>query len=639
MEKLIRLFILLIISLPCCFAKLQAQQQFSDDKRAAYIINAAEQILWPDSALSKSFTIAVLGQEDSIMYYLNEIKNEKDSIHGLPLRLISLVNTKYINSIDLIYVHSRSGFNVDSLYQKVKGRNVLIIGENYEFQSTMIGLIEVNNKRRFTVNKEILDAEGFKVPPLFMALAIKTREQMEDEYKKSLKVLRDEQAKVVEHRREIKRQKNVIDSQATEIAIQIKQLENLNRNIKEQELLLAQRLAELNEQELKINEQKSILNNQLSEISIQEEAIKKQQAQLSTLLQKMKMQRIILILSIIFIFLAISLIFFIYRGYRIKKESNRQLHEKNQAIELRNSEILQQKEEIQAQRDQIEEQRDILAEQRQEILDSILYAKRIQQAVLTPDELLDSILPQHFIIYHPRNIVSGDYYWATQHDDFSVVVVADCTGHGVPGAFMSMLGISFLNEIVNRIPEIRADIILNELRKLVIKSLHQTGGEMEQKDGMDMELCVLNHKTNMLQFAGANNPLIIIREKNSERPLPENPEYKTELYTHLNGDVYELLQIKADKMPIGIYLQIKPFTLHEIKVYPNDQLYMFSDGYVDQFGGKNGRKFMTKKLKETLLSIADKEMKEQKIYLEKTLDEWMQGWEQVDDILVMGLKI
>jgi serine phosphatase RsbU (regulator of sigma subunit) len=451
--------------------------------------------------------------------------------------------------------------------------------------------------------------------------------------------LRDEQAKVVEHRREIKRQKLVIDSQSTEIEKQINQLKALKNNVRAQEILLAKRLEEMEKQGKRIDEQKAILNQQLSEIDKQESEIGLQRSQLSSLLEKIKIQKIILILSIIFIILSIALIFFIYRGYRIKKESNRKLHEKNEAIELRNAEILMQKEEIQTQRDQIEEQRDILSEQRQEILDSIQYAKRIQEAVLTPEEILDEIMPQHFIIYHPRNIVSGDYYWAKQKGDETIVVAADCTGHGVPGAFMSMLGVSFLNEIVSRIPVLRADIILNELRTLVINSLHQKGHDMEQKDGMDMELCIVNRITGKLQFAGANNPLFIVREKVEGKSFDIAPNFNIEEMTLNNNKTYQLLQIKADKMPIGIYIAIKPFTVNEINIYPEDKLYMFSDGYIDQFGGSNGRKFMSKRLKETLLSIADRNLEEQRVFLEKTLSDWMQGWEQVDDILLMGLQI
>jgi len=612
-----------------------AQQHFNDKKRAEYIYYVAKRIGWPDSTLVNSFKIGVLGKEDSILYYLNQLKKGKnDSIHKLPTRILPLKSYKYVSQVNLIYVHKKSGLSVDSVYNRAKGKKILIIGEGFEFQSAMIGFVVVNNKRRFTVNNKTLKEEGFIVPKLFLALAIKNRAQMKAEYENSLKVLRGEIEKVKAHRREIRRQRGVIDSQKNEIVDQIKQLKNLKTDIKKQEELLSQRLEEITQQEQKIKEQKKIYDNQNTRITEQKEQIKKQIADLGTLMRKMKLQRIILYLSIIFIIITLLMAFFIYRGYRIKKEANRKLKEKNDAIAKQNAEILQQKEEIQAQRDQIEEQRDILAEQRQEILDSIEYAKRIQQSVLTPEDILKTLIPNHFIIYYPKNIVSGDYYWATQKGEYTIIVGADCTGHGVPGAFMSMLGVSFLNEIVNRLEELHSDIILNELRELVIRSLHQTGDDMEQKDGMDIQLCIINKEKRTLQYSGANNPLYIIRKIGNNFPI--KPKYSI-IENKESG--YQLLQVKADKMPIGIYIHKNPFTKHEIQLEKDDQIYLFSDGYVDQFGGKKGRKFMSKRFKNMLLDNADKDLDTQKQILVETLKKWMLGWEQIDDILVIGLKL
>ncbi len=617
------------------FSVVQSQVGFTDKKRAEYIYYVATRIQWSDSTLHNSFRIGVLGKEDSILFFLNKLRNEKfDSVHNLPVRILPIKNYQFVDQADLIYVHRRSGLSVDSVYKRVKGKHVLIIGEGFEFQSAMVGFVVVNNKRRFTVNTKILEEEGFVVPRLFLALSIKTREQMENEYKKSLQVLKKEIEKVKAHRREIRRQKAVIDSQKHEIKNQEKQLSLLKSNVAKQEALLAQRLQEIQEQEQKIEQQKRIYEQQQAHIEKQKLLIQNQMQELSLLVEKVKLQRIILYLSVIFIVVTLLLAFFIYRGYRIKKEANRQLQEKNEAIAKQNAEILQQKEEIQAQRDQIEEQRDILAVQRQEILDSIQYAKRIQEAVLTPDEVLKKLIPEYFIIYYPRNIVSGDYYWATQKGDDIIVVGADCTGHGVPGAFMSMLGVSFLNEIVSRIENLRADIILNELRDLVIKSLHQTGNDMEQKDGMDIQLCIINYKRGKLQYSGANNPFYLVRK--IEKDFPQGEKYSV-IENPESG--YKLLQIKADKMPIGIYLNIEPFSLHEIDILPDDQIYLFSDGYVDQFGGKNGRKFMSKRFKQIILQNAGNDMMLQRKALIDALKNWMIGWEQVDDILVIGLKL
>ncbi|PIX32918.1 MAG: serine/threonine protein kinase, partial [Bacteroidetes bacterium CG_4_8_14_3_um_filter_31_14] len=239
------------------------------------------------------------------------------------------------------------------------------------------------------------------------------------------------------------------------------------------------------------------------------------------------MQQLILYLFIAIILLISVMGYFIYKAYKVKKEANRVLKQKNIEIMEQNEEIRQQKEEITAQRDEIEtqkdeiviqrntaiSQRDEITLQKKEIMDSILYARRIQTAVLPPSKFISQILPDHFFIYNkPRDIVSGDYYWMAQKDNKTIIAAADCTGHGVPGAFMSLLGVSFLKEIINKIDEIKANIILDMLRESVINALNQAGGENEgqTKDGMDMALCVLDFNISELQFAGANNPLYLI---------------------------------------------------------------------------------------------------------------------------------
>lgn len=278
--------------------------------------------------------------------------------------------------------------------------------------------------------------------------------------------------------------------------------------------------------------------------------------------------------------------------------------------------------EIAKQRDIAEAQRDQISKQKEEITDSIHYASRIQTALIPPDELFDEVLKEYFILFKPRDIVSGDYYWLRKVGIYTIVVAADCTGHGVPGAFMSMLGIAFLNEIITGIKDIKANLILNQLREKVKTSLRQTGGEGTSKDGMDIALYVIDETSNYLQFAGAYNPLYIIR----------------------NG---ELEQIKADKMPIGIHIKEKEtFTNNEYQLEKGDCLYTFSDGYPDQFGGEKGKKFMSKRFKNLLIEISQKTMTEQHQILDNTIEEWKahkqsdgRQYEQVDDILVIGVRI
>ncbi len=264
---------------------------------------------------------------------------------------------------------------------------------------------------------------------------------------------------------------------------------------------------------------------------------------------------------------------------------------------------------------EIREQKDEIEKQNEEITASIKYAERIQKAVVPSYERASELLPEHFVLWRPRDIVSGDFWWMTQKNGKVIIVAADCTGHGVPGAFVSMLGVSFLNEIVNKMEYIKANEILNQLRYHVKTTMKQTGKEGEAKDGMDLALVVLDLSNHKIQYAGAYNPLYLIRKG-------------------------ELIEFKADRNPIGIYIkELDSFTNHEIEVQKGDTIYIFSDGYVDQFGGGDGRKFKSKQFKELLLSIQKQSMLEQEMMLDQTIDDWRGNFEQVDDIIVVGIRI
>jgi phosphoserine phosphatase RsbU/P len=253
--------------------------------------------------------------------------------------------------------------------------------------------------------------------------------------------------------------------------------------------------------------------------------------------------------------------------------------------------------------------------QNKEITSSIQYASRIQHALLPTKDELRKLLPSNFILSKPRDIVSGDYYWLASKDDKIIIAVSDCTGHGVPGAFMSILGVSFLNEIVNKAVTVRANEILNQLTGQVIKSLHQTGKKDEARDGMEMAICIIDYSKQKLQFSGACRPLYLIRDN-------------------------ELKEFKGDLMPIGIYeKEDQSFTNIEIFFKKGDIIYLFTDGYVDQFGGPDRKKFRTENLKKLLIEIHNMPMKEQKKSLEKRYEEWRGENDQVDDILMVGIKM
>lgn len=264
--------------------------------------------------------------------------------------------------------------------------------------------------------------------------------------------------------------------------------------------------------------------------------------------------------------------------------------------------------------DEIALQKKIIEDKNRDITDSILYAKRIQEAIIPQEDELQGIFPSSFVLYKPKDIVSGDFYWIRQlSNDQLLLATADCTGHGVPGAFMSLLGTSFLNEITALHHITQPDLVMNRLRTEIINALNSHANE-ERKDGMDMVLCHFDLNRMQLRFAAANNPLWIIR----------------------NG---VLQDHRPDKFPVGKYQDETPFTLHSIGLEKGDVIYTFTDGYADQFGGDKNKKFTYKRLKDLLQSIHTEPMQVQKQKLKSAIEEWQGPFEQIDDICVIGIRI
>jgi len=310
---------------------------------------------------------------------------------------------------------------------------------------------------------------------------------------------------------------------------------------------------------------------------------------------------------------------FHYKSYRKIRESvlNDETRNrlKNQQIAFAVEKSEKEKEIFQLRNVELKSAYDEIHHKNKEITDSINYASRIQAALLPQDENLKSVFPEHFILFLPRNVVSGDFYWAAKMGKKMVFATADCTGHGVPGALMSMLGISFLNEIVVERKHMDPGDILNNLRSLVIKALKQTGKEDEQKDGMDIALCVFDTDNRELEFAGAYNPLYVIRDGILE-------------------------EHKADRMPISYYHGMNdPFNTKSLKLQKGDILYLFSDGFADQFGGPFRKKFKYKPFQEFLVEIHNESMETQKLMLHEKFFNWKGELEQIDDVILMGIRI
>lgn len=333
----------------------------------------------------------------------------------------------------------------------------------------------------------------------------------------------------------------------------------------------------------------------------------KKQAQIDLLEQQQRNEELassrqkLLIYSIVFVLvMVISLALVLWNRNAIKQRANTELGKQNTLIEL--------------QKNEVEHQKAVIEEKQKEMLDSILYARRIQSAVITSNEYLDQHLNDYFTLYKPKDIVSGDFYWALNQNNLFYLLTGDCTGHGVPGAFMSLLMISILNEIVIERGVAAPDQILNETRKSIIKALNP-GGYEEAKDGMDCTLCVFDRKKGTLQYASANSSFYLIRNK-------------------------ELILCPGDKMPVGKSPKDHvPFTLRKETLQKGDSVYTLTDGLADQFGGPKGKKFKYKQLQELISSNVHLSMKEQARILEQTIEVWRGPLEQVDDILVIGIKI
>lgn len=355
--------------------------------------------------------------------------------------------------------------------------------------------------------------------------------------------------------------------------------------------------------------------------------------------QKSEKLTTVIVCSILMIAILSLLIIVIYRNSIRRRRDNELLNEQNKRLEIQQHEILEQNvllnqknEEIRIQRDEIEGQKNYLSSQNEiiktanrQITDSLLYAQRIQQAAIPSDKMMRSFFGDCLVFWRPLNIVSGDFYWATQIKDYKFLAVADCTGHGVPGAFMSMLGISLLNDIVTAedASQLTAAYVLDVLRANLKRALRQTGKKGEAEDGIDLAFCIFNAQSRQMQYAGAFRPLIIIRND-------------------------EMIEYKADKMPCGVYINESPnFTNNIVVLESGDVLYMYSDGISDQFsGGTDMRKFTIRRVKEMLMEIHNEPFERQKLLVAKTIDDWRRSPSkhekmsaQVDDVLLVGLKI
>jgi serine phosphatase RsbU (regulator of sigma subunit) len=608
-------------------SEASGQNVMDNPSKAVYIFDMARYIDYgPGFADSAVFKIGVLDNASELFWAMGELVKTRKTIQDKPVQLVLFRSEEKIVHTQILFVNKSSGFNLVRIKSKLEGHQTMLITEGYEFRESMINFVVVDGKPKFEANNDLIKKAGMKVDDLFLGLAIKTQEDWEKlfvvtdaDLQIQKETVKQQQLEIERQKAEIIRQKALLDSLDKEITIKEKTL------IEKQKVLTVQ-LVQINNQKGEISSQKQTITVQQQAVQVQQDTLKNQKEKISQQismidgqlkkisdqeskikiqLATLEKQKLILYFVILALLLVSFLGYYIYRGYKIKKEANIKLEEKNRTISLQKDEIEEQKNLAEAQRDQI-------AYQKKHITDSIMYAKRIQTALIPSLELFSDKL-QHFVLYKPLAIVSGDFYWVSAQGSKQVIISADCTGHGVPGAFMSMLGVTLLNEIVNGKHILMPDQIIENLRQGVIKSLNQVADEDSIKDGMDISVCVVDFAENILWWAGANNPLYLVRGS-------------------------ELIHYRADKMPASIHYRMQPFTLHKIELRKGDAFYIFSDGYADQFGGPNQKKYMSNQLKETLVSMAGMPMLKQAERLNEIFEEWKGDSPQVDDVTLIGVK-
>ncbi|HLP12984.1 MAG TPA: YfiR/HmsC family protein [Flavobacteriales bacterium] len=554
-------------------------------------------ITWPDDARRKESFVVAIVNDTALFNKLQPLIGKK------PLFKKRRLTLKHYNSFQeattiksgVIYLNKSEGIDMADAIHAVKGRAILLVGENFPFNQSMINFVSVHDKVSFEYDEDLIAAQGLAVTEELVKLSAKSEIAWN-------KLLSEVETKLEVERKEIEQKEKQIKSTNAKLA-------NANKNLneKEQQILEKDEMIDSANQKLTVQQLEIMLKNKENEMKA--EHIKEQ-----------KWFNSILVVAII---LAVLASFFVYRSYRVSRKANVKLTELNKALKHHKDEIFYQK--------------TIVEEKRKEITDSINYALRIQRSLLPPMNELVDLAPDSFIIFKPKDIVSGDFYWfrklSTQQFLFSVV---DCTGHGVPGALMSVIGINQLNKIVNEYKVTSPEQILKLLDGAVLQALHQHNNVEDSNDGMEMAICLYDKQNTTVYYAGAFNPMWIITSRAHEsEDLKQYIADGSEINPGIN-----LIEINPDKKSVAsLYKPNYDFTLHKIKLNKGDCMYVFSDGFADQFGGKDAKKFKKSRFKELLIATHKDNMAQQKNNVLKAFDDWKGMMEQIDDVCVMGIRV
>ncbi len=556
--------------------------------KTAFIYNFTKYITWPAEDRLSEFKICVLSIEAKALgEQLNQLASIRKFRDKIPIRIIYCNTAEDIKPCQMVVI---SGFNkyLAPAYAKIKGKGTLMVAENLvDYKKSIISFVEVNNHMNFIINATKMAESGLAVSPALYKLAITKEEEWKNIFEKIKDLMQTGGSEITIDKSDL----NEMMSQYKNLKNEQKQrdtlISRLEDTLRVKMELYNQRTEEIGKIEEKIAEGKQTISEQQSLMTQQADEISEQGHEISR-------QNVVIVafagLSVIIIVLLILAI----RSNQQRKKANRLLSE---------------------QKKEVEHQKQIVDGKQKEILDSINYARRIQNALLPNDKLLSTNLPDHFVLFIPKDIVAGDFYWATPSPDGFIYITADCTGHGVPGAFMSLLNISKLNEAINQKRILRPDLVLNYVRDEIIQSLNAEGSTEESKDGMDATLCKIDLRSMQMEFASANTSFCIVRNK-------------------------ELLTFKPDKIPVGkSHDDLSLFTYNRLALEKGDMIYTYTDGYTSQFGGPQGKKFKHKQLKELFTANAELPVQRQKQVLHQRFEEWRGGLEQVDDVLIIGVRV
>lgn len=576
----------------CCFYSLQSQTKPSQNYQAskiktAFIYSFTKYVYWPHEDEMSEFKITVLGSQQ-ITDELQSLCNRVQFRNKLPIKVSYCKTAADLKPCQILVVDGSDAQDLWSVYKKIRGKGTLMIAENLiDFKKAMISFIEVNGRMKYIMNKTKLDESNLTINELLYTMAITKEGEWNSIFDKFKSIIKSDEKVVKVEKAELEQIMNMYNSLEKEKNTKENVIKQLQDSVAIQVRMINEKANEYKKISGEIDFQKKVLEEQKNRLSEQKNELFIQNTEIT------KQRNVIMVIA------AMSLVVFAMLIWALI--SNAQRRKANKELSLKKAEV--------------EAQKHLVETKQEEILDSITYAKRIQTALMASDRLLNDNLPEYFVLFLPKDIVAGDFYWATALPDSFTYVTADSTGHGVPGAFMSVLNISKLNEVIKQKYITRPDLVLNNVRQGIVSALNPIGSNVEAKDGMDAVLCNIDLKRLKLTSAAANNSFCIVRDN-------------------------EIITIKADKMPVGkSHDDNRPFTLHEMDLQKGDVIYTYTDGFSDQFGGPKGKKFKQLQLKELFVKLAPTPMSKQKAQLEQIFNEWRGNLEQVDDVLIIGVRV